>query len=357
MKVAQLSGIACYLPKDRLGNDELVRVFPSWTEEKIVRKLGIRTRPIAASDETAVDMAVQAGKRLLQSNLCTPEEVDFLVLCTQSPDYFLPTSACLVQERLGLSTRCAAFDINLGCSGFVYGLAICKGLIESGLAHKVLFITSETYSKYINKQDRTSRPLFGDGAAATLLIAADTDSSDSEEFIGPVELGTDGKGADMLIVPAGAQRLPASRQTAIVHPDGRGSVRSQNELFMHGPGIFSFTIDVIPPLVERIQKKCRERNVEIDSYIFHQANRFMLDRLQDLCNIDKSKYFNNMMERGNTVSSSIPIAIVDAMKTEFVHPGDRSLLVGFGVGLSWGAILVHFPENFVALSDDDFPEE
>ncbi len=352
MKLAQIRGIAAHLPEGRLDNKELVQVFPNWTEEKIKRKLGVVERPIAAADETAVDLGVRAAERLFESGIVRRDEIDFLVLCTQSPDYFLPTSACVMQRRLDLPTTCGAFDINLGCSGYVYGLGVCKGLIESGLARKVLFIAAETYTKYINKEDRVTRPIFGDGAAATLLEAVDVpDTATNDVFsgapaLGPFELGTDGSGAEMLIVPAGASRKPSSPETAVPFADALGTFRSEDQLFMNGPGIFAFSIDVVPPLVKRFVEKAATRDLPIDAFVFHQANKFMLDRLRDLCEIDESVYFNNVETRGNTVSCSIPIAIIDAVRDGMLKPGDVALLVGFGVGLSWGAGLVRFPENF-----------
>ncbi|MDR0328426.1 MAG: ketoacyl-ACP synthase III, partial [Planctomycetaceae bacterium] len=259
---AEIQSIACYLPDRILGNTELVEHFPHWTEAKIVRKLGIESRPIAADGETAADMAVIAAERLLENGSCEHEEIDFVLFCTQSPDYFLPTSACIIHERLGLPKACGALDFNLGCSGYVYGLSLAKGLIETGSAKNVLFITSETYSKYIHADDRASRPLFGDGAAATLIAAKPT----KEETIGPFVFGTDGSGADLLIVPAGGHRLPPSEETAVEHSDGKGSVRSLNQLKMHGPGIFSFAVDRVPPMVEELLQKSGKTREDIGSF-------------------------------------------------------------------------------------------
>ena len=341
---AEIQSIACYLPDQLLGNAELVEHFPHWTEGKIVRKLGIENRPIAAEGETAADMAVAAAEILLENGTCEHEEIDFVLFCTQAPDYFLPTSACIIHERLGLPKACGALDFNLGCSGYVYGLSLAKGLIETGAAKKVLFLTSETYSKYINPDDRASRPLFGDGAAATLITA----KTAKEEPIGPFVFGTDGSGADLLIVPAGGHRLPLSEETAVEQPDGKGSVRSLNQLKMHGPGIFSFAVDRVPPMVEELLHKSGKRREEIGSYIFHQANKYMLDRLQELCHLKGMNFFNDVMQRGNTVSSSIPIAMVDAWRSGMLKPNEWVMLVGFGVGLSWGATLVKLPDNFAA---------
>ena len=341
---AEIQSIACYLPDHVLGNAELVEYFPHWTEAKIVRKLGIENRPIAAEGETATDMAVVAAEALLENGSCEHEEIDFVLFCTQSPDYFLPTSACIIHERLGLPKACGALDFNLGCSGYIYGLSLAKGLIETGSAKKVLFLTSETYSKYINPHDRSARPLFGDGAAATLITTKTT----KEEPIGPFVFGTDGGGADLLIVPAGGHRLPSSETTAVEQPDGKGSLRSPNQIKMHGPGIFSFAVDRVPPMVEELLSKSGKSREEIGSYIFHQANKYMLDRLQELCHLKGTNFFNDVMHRGNTVSSSIPIAMVDAWRNGVLKPNEWVMLVGFGVGLSWGATLVKLPGNFVA---------
>jgi 3-oxoacyl-[acyl-carrier-protein] synthase-3 len=342
---AEIRGIAYYLPETVLGNAELAECFSNWTEEKIVRKLGIENRPIASPGETAVDMGVNAAENLFGKGSCDHEEIDFLLFCTQSPDYFLPTSACVIHERLGLSKSCGALDFNLGCSGYVYGLSMAKGLVETGLAKNVLFITSETYSKYINAEDRASRPLFGDGASATLISAVK--KSKKEPPIGSFVFGTDGGGADLLIVPAGGHRLPKSSETAVEHPDGKGSVRSKEQLKMHGPGIFSFAISRVPPMVDELLQKGGMTRQDVGCYIFHQANKYMLDRLQELCHLEGLNYFNNMLQRGNTVSSSIPIAMIDAWKSGLLKPNEWAMLIGFGVGLSWGGCFVKLPEYFI----------
>lgn len=351
MKVAQIRGIAASLPDGRLDNRELARVFPFWTEEKIRRKLGIATRPITAENETALDLGVRAAERLLEAGIATPDEIDFVVFCTQSPDYFLPSSACVMQNRLGLRRECGAFDINLGCSGYPYGLSVCKGLIETGVAKKVLFVTGETYSKYINAEDRATRPLFADGASATLLEAVEVDAATNDVWsgaptVGPFEFGTDGSGAEMLIVPAGAARKPSTPETAVPALDPFGGFHSEDQLFMNGPGVFNFSVDVVPALTKRLVAEAEKRGVGIDAFVFHQANKFMLDRLRDLCELDEARFFNDMTERGNTVSSSIPIGMIDATAAGLLKPGSVALLVGFGVGLSWGACFVRLPENF-----------
>lgn len=357
MKSAQIKSIAYYLPEQLLGNKVLAELFSGWTEEKIARKLGIEERPIAAPGETAVDMAVSAAENLFENGSCQPEDIDYVLLCTQSPDYFLPTSACVVHERLGLPKSCGALDFNLGCSGYVYGLSLAKGIIEGGMARNVMLITSETYSKYINPLDRVNRPLFGDGAAATLVQAVDTlnvsTSRDNsappvkEGFIGPFVFGTDGSGADLLIIPAGAHRQPATPDDRVERPDGKGSVRSKVQICMHGPGIFAFALDRVPPLVKELLDKSGKTKEEIGCYVFHQANKYMLEKLREVCGLEQCRYFNDILKRGNTVSSSIPIAMVDAYECGMLGTGETAMLAGFGVGLSWAGALVTLPDDFI----------
>jgi len=347
---AQIFDIDYYLPSKMLGNDELSTVYSGWTPEKIARKLGIEQRPVAADGETALDMGVKAVQNLFARNVCKPEEIDFLVFCTQSPDYFLPTSACIMQHQLGLPRHSGALDFNLGCSGYIYGLAICKGLIETGAANNVLLVTSETYTKYINKNDRSTRPLFGDGAAATLLRGVEMSENiaqNSEPMIGPFVFGTDGGGANMLIVPAGGHRLPRSPETSVETADARGNRRSSDQLYMNGQGIFAFAIEEIPKLVNQLLAKASKTRDDIDCYIFHQANRYMLERLQELCELNGRNYFNDVRMVGNTVSSSVPIAMVQAAEQGLLRAGDLVMLIGFGVGLSWGGTLVRLPKSLV----------
>ncbi|MDR0870652.1 MAG: ketoacyl-ACP synthase III [Planctomycetaceae bacterium] len=347
---AEIKSIAVYLPEHYLDNAELERCFSNWTEEKIVRKLGIQRRPIAAAGETSADMAVKAAEKFFEHTKYEPEGIGFVLFCTQSPDYLLPTSACLIHEKLGLPKSCGAMDFNLGCSGYIYGLSLAKGLIENGTVNNVLFITSETYSKYINPLDRATRPLFGDGAAATFITAVKGEEQQTAaEKIGPFVFGTDGGGAELLIVPAGGCRMPKTAETAAERPDGKGSIRSKEQLDMHGPGIFSFAIDRVPPTVEELLQKSGKSKNEIGCYVFHQANKYMLDRLQELCGLEGLNYFNDVMERGNTVSSSIPIGMLDAWNAEMLKPDEWTMLVGFGVGLSWGGTLVKLPPDFTAV--------
>lgn len=327
----RISNIEYYLPKNILDNARLEKEFPEWNSEKIAEKIGIKQRHIAAKDQTALDLGLRAAERLLES--FEKDKIDFILLCTQSPDYFLPTGACILQDRLGLKKNIGALDFNLGCSGFVYGLALAKGLIQTKVANNVLLITAETYSKHINPKDKANRSIFGDGAAACIVSESET------EKIFDFELGTDGSGMNNLIVQNGGFRNKFNSHESDIFEEGI-FVRNGNNLYMNGPEIFNFTIANIPGLVNRVLEKNQLTIETIDYVIFHQANKFMLDYLRKKIKIVPEKFYQNMENTGNTVSATIPIALKDCVDHKIVKPGDKILLCGFGVGYSWGATII-----------------
>ena len=330
MTKAYIKDIAYYLPKKVLTNEQIAQLFPEWSAEKVANKVGITERHIAADEETATDMAYQAAENLFAQGV-SRNVVDFIILCTQSPDYFLPSSACILQDRLRLSKKCGAFDFNLGCSGYEYGLAIAKGLIVANIAKNILLLTAETYTKYLHEQDKGNRTIFGDGASATLV------STEGFAEIGEVVVGTDGSGAENLIVRSlGARhKLPLMDE----HIDDEGVMVSGDHLYMHGGNVFNFTADVVPPMVEKLLEKSLLKQDEVDLWVFHQANKYMINYLRKLLDIDKEKFYIYMQTVGNTVSSTIPIALCEARKEDRLH--GNILLAGFGVGLSWGGVMLH----------------
>jgi 3-oxoacyl-[acyl-carrier-protein] synthase-3 len=317
---AYIKAISYYLPELVVTNEELVREFPEWTVEKIADKVGVTQRHIAGS-ETITDMAVRACERLFAEHGIDRGEVDFILLCTQSPDYFLPTSACVVQDRLGISTSAGALDFNLGCSGYVYGLALAKGLIAAGVARNILLVTSEAYSKHVHPADKGNRTIFGDAASATLISTEGL--AEVREFV----LGTDGTGAENLIVKTGALKYPAKA----------GDPLSDN-LYMNGAEIFTFTLDAVPPLVRQTLKRNAMTESDIGLWVFHQANRYMIDVLRNKLKIEPEKFSVHLEKTGNTVSSTIPIALCEEQKQDRLH--GNILLAGFGVGYSWGGVVI-----------------
>ena len=330
MKKAYLKCVAYHLPETVISNERIVNDFPEWSVEKITSKVGVNKRHVASSQETATDIAERAALRLFEDYGIDKETIDFIILCTQSPDYFLPTSACLLQERLGLRQDIGAFDFNLGCSGYVYGLAIAKGLICAGIADNVLLLTGETYNKYIHPKDKGNRTIFGDAATASIV------SSEGDIEIGDFSLGTNGKGAKNLIVKSGASRLPESQDDITF--DKNGNPISSDYLYMNGAQIFVFTQKNVPIVVSDVLVKNRLAQKDIDLFVFHQANHYMLDFLRKKIGIDEEKFFVYMEDVGNTVSSSIPICLVEARKENRLK--GNVLLCGFGVGYSWGAVVL-----------------
>ena len=327
----RIKKIAYILPSNILTNEMLSAEFPNWTPEKIEEKIGVRQRHVVAENETAADLAFQAAEKVLLAT--DKNEIDFLLLCTQSPDYFLPTTACMLQDKLGLRKNIGALDYNLGCSGFVYGLALAKGLISGGLASKILLITAETYSKHLHHKDKGNRTIFGDAAAATIIEKSE------DEAILNFELGTDGSGYANLIVTNGGLR---NRKigTNEIRKDESGEPIYLDNLYMNGPEIFNFTISNVPKMLKVVLAKNELQPEDIDFYIFHQANKYMLDYLRKKAKIEESKFYSNMLETGNTVSSTIPIALANSIEQGLVKKGDKIMLAGFGVGYSWGACII-----------------
>lgn len=330
MMKAKINSISYYLPVIRLTNEEININFPEWDINKISSKTGIKTRHISASNEYASDLAIKAANKLFEEHSINKNEIDFLLYCTQSPDYFLPTTACILQEKLNLGTHIGALDFNLGCSGFVYGLSLAKGLIAGNMAKNILLITSETYSKYIHPKDKSNLTIFGDAAAAT-LISADNGIFEIGDFI----FGTDGLGSENLIVKNGAIRNAAKKGVDTM--DEYGNVKNDDYLHMNGSEIFNFTIGSIPILTQKLLEKINLKLDNIDLFIFHQANKYMLNHLRKKIGISEDKFIINIEHCGNTVSSTIPIAIYEGLKQGRFNNAKNIVLEGFGVGYSWAA--------------------
>lgn len=344
---ARIAAIVSHFPEKILANDELALIYPAWPASKIFEKTGIVQRHVVAADETAADLAYQAARKLFISGLISPKDIDFLILCTQAPDHILPTSACILQDRLGLRTDIGAFDINLGCSGFVYGLSIASALIKAGSARRVLLLTADTYSKYIHPMDKSVRTLFGDAAAATLVEAVEAvgeqnSSLDGAAFggsgdLGPFVFGTDGSGSRNLIIPAGGFRRPIDISAAVEMTDDSGNVRTPANLYMNGAEVMAFTLRRVPAALNEILKRVNWLREEVDHFVFHQANRFMLETLRKKLKLSSTQMPVFMENCGNTVSSTIPIVLEHLAETGKLKTGQKLVLVGFGVGYSWAA--------------------
>lgn len=332
--MAFIKAINYYLPEKVVTNEELLKEFPEWSVDKVAAKVGIDSRHVADENETAGDLAEKAARKLFEEHNIDPKSIDFLLLCTQSSDHFLPSTACILQDRLGIPTTAGAFDYNLGCSGCVYGMAVAKGLIAGGIAKNVLLLTAETYNKYLHPSDKSNRSIFGDAAAACLI------STEGIAEIGEMSLGTDGSGAKHLIVETGAARHKAAtgKQTT----DDDGHIRRDDYLYMDGSAIFNFTLDAVPAMMKDILAKNKMVKENIDYYVFHQANKFMLNTIRKVCVLPKDKFYVNLNETGNTVSSTVMIGLKQCLDAGTITPGMKVMVAGFGVGLSWGGTILRF---------------
>lgn len=331
--MAYIKAISYYLPEKIVSNEELVSEFPEWTVEKIADKVGVHQRHIASKDESVTDLAVKAAEKLFSENTdIRREDIDFVILCTQSPDYYLPSSACIIQDKLGIPTTCGAFDFNLGCSGYVYGLAVALGLISAGIAKNVMFLTAETYNKYLHPRDKGNRTIFGDAATVTVI------STEGYAEIGNFALGTNGAGAENLIVKTGGSRHPEKANDLSF--DDNGNPHSSDYLYMNGSEIFTFTQKNVPIVVRQTLEKNDLSMDDVNMFVFHQANSYMLNFLRKKIKIAPEKFFVNMAEVGNTVSNSIPMALVDAKKAGKLN--GPVLICGFGVGYSWGGTVLNY---------------
>lgn len=310
--MAHLQSISSYLPSNILSNDQLFALFPDWPPSKIFDKTGIYQRHVASFSETSLDLAEKAALKLLDAYHVRPSSIDKLILLSQTPETLIPSSSCLLHRRLCLPTSCGTIDLIQGCSGYVYALSMACALIDSGQSLKTLLITSDTYTKLIRPEDKSLRTLFGDASTATLLT--DKSNFNGLSSFGKFAFGTDGSKASFMTCP--------------------NQMTGKNFIYMNGPQILSFTLDVIPGFLSDYLESTSLSFDSFDYIIFHQANKFILDKLIAKCKIPPRKAPISLGLTGNTVSSSIPLALQNVMEE---HPGDsaRCLLCGFGVGLSW----------------------
>ena len=323
---ATIRAISTYLPAQIENNSELI-------DARFMKKIGVNCRHICTKDEAAGDLAFNAAEKLFAEYNIDRHETDFILLCTQHPDHLGPHTSAHLQHRLGLKKSVGTMDISLGCSGYVYGLAVAKGLIETGLAKKILFITSSVYTKYINARDKATRPLFGDGATATWIDGGDKENLRAFVF------GSDGSRFDKLIIPVGGSRHMPRDNPEIFSTDDNGNYRSNYEIFMDGMAITYFTLREVPPLVEKVLAAANLTRADLDYCIFHQANKFMMTYLRDKANLNDVPFHNDISATGNLVSGSVPLAIEQVVKNSGAEKLKCVMLAGFGVGLSWAGCI------------------
>jgi 3-oxoacyl-[acyl-carrier-protein] synthase-3 len=315
---AKIDEIAYHFGSDEENLDKLKLINPDWDIKKIHETTGINNRYCSSDSETALDLAIHSAKKL-KSKI---DDVDLLLFVTQSPDYILPTTACIAQDRLGLNKNVAAFDINLGCSGYVYALSVAGSLLETNQATKVLILCADTYTKYISKNDRTSRPLFSDAGSATILSKSVENSK-----IGPFLYGTDGSGAKNLIVTNSASKEESDES---------------DRLFMNGAEVLLFTMANVPNGTKALLEKSKLEISDVDFFLFHQASKVVMENIIRKLKLDRDKFLTNYHECGNTISCTIPILLRQKIDEGLIHRGNKLMMFGFGVGYSYGACIVDY---------------
>ena len=330
-----IKSIEYYLPDTIITNDDLQKENPDWNLDKVAEKSGVYQRHIAGENETAFDLSVKACDKLFQTN--DKSKIDGIIYCTQSPDFIMPPNSFLLHKYLDLKEGVFAFDFNHACTGYIYCLAMANAFVRAGMAKQILLVTADTYSKYINRKDRSTRVLFGDAAAVTIVK-----ESNEKKGIIDIELGTFGSGYNKFWIPAGGLRLPKSESTSVVKEDDRGNKRTQNDIEMDGFGVWSFINTVAPKQINKLLNQNKIEKTDVDQFIFHQASQMTLESIMKILKLDEEKVFINICNIGNTVSASIPIALKDAIDQDKINIGSTLILSGFGVGLSYGAILMEF---------------
>ena len=308
---SKISAIEYYLPKKKENNKILKKNNPKINIDRIKEKTGINNRYISNDKETVIDISIKAANKIFKRY--SKEKIDLILLVTQTTPYRIPTSACILQNKLGLKRSTMALDINLGCSGFLYALKMASSLIQSKDVKSGLIICADTYTKFISKNNTACRPIFSDAAAAVLV------EKSPKNKIGPFVLGSDGSGSDALELPINA-----------------------NEIIMNGAKVLTFAMDVVPQNVTELLKKIKIKKEKINKFVFHQASKYILDNICRRLKITKNQTYENYGRVGNTISASIPIALKDGFSSKKIKKNNSVIIAGYGVGLSWGSALIKF---------------
>lgn len=328
----RIAGVSTIVPATQVDNLSLGDRYGADDVRKVVSMAGVRQRHVVSVGQTSVDLCTEAAQRLLDTLGWAPESVTGLIMVTQSPDHFLPSSACVVHGRLGMGVDCAAFDVGLGCSGYPYGLYLAAAMLKGGGHQRILMLNGDTPSRFTSPDDHATTLLFGDAGSATALEAVPAG--------GPAAhfgLFSDGAGAEALIMKGGAfrDRFPADARDLYVRMDGAG--------------VFNFTIKRVPPMVQDTLNVAGLGVQDVDAYIFHQSNRFIMKHLIKKCGLPEDRVPFTLEETGNCGGPSVPVTLTRGLAQ---RPKDRSqcaMLLGYGVGLSWASAIIHLDPACVLL--------
>lgn len=317
----KIIAVGHYAPEAVLTNEDLEKVLDT-SDEWITTRTGMKRRHVAGADQATSDLAIAAARNALAKTTLAPQDIDCYMVATVTPDFIFPATACIVASKLGAKDT-PAFDIEIACSGFIYGLTVASSLIRSGVYKRVLLIGAETLTKIVNRNDRGTAILFGDGAGAVILEASETDSFLSSE------LGSDGSRPEILRIPAGGSRRPL---------DPAAWDLGEQYIFMEGREVFKFAVTKMIEATESALAKANLKHSDLDWLVPHQANKRIIDAAAKYLDMPEEKVIVNIAEYGNTSAASIPIALSEAVESKKIKPGHLLVFVGFGGGLSWGAV-------------------
>ena len=326
-----ISAVAYCVPETRLTGAELADRFGEEVVNRIAQSSGIHERRVTADGECASDLAERAARALFEKGF-DPSSIDLVIFATQTPDYLLPTTACLLQNRLGIPKSAAAFDINLGCSQYVYSLGVAQSMIKAGLCRRALVMTGDTVSKIINPLDRAVVPLFGDAGTATIL-----EEVGGEAGFRGFDFGSDGAGGPSLIWPTSGLRNRPSAETMVERADKYGAIRTGNDMFMDGSAIFVFTLKTVATTVRRALSNAGMLDSDVDLFVFHQASQMIIENAAKHLKLTPDRYHTHFGHLGNSGGSTVAICLANALKKGKVSPASRLLLAAFGVGFSWAS--------------------
>jgi len=330
----RIAGISACVPKAIFKNSDLTGLIPPSEIDKTINNIGIFERRVAALEVCSSDLCCAAANTLLDAMNIDRTSIDVLIFMSQTPDFVVPATSPNLQYRLGLSQSCACFDINLGCSGYVYALATAFAYVSQPSIRRVLLLDGETFTKLVSPKDKVNAPLYGDAGTATLIEKGEN---------GPAyfSLFSDGAGAEKIQIKAGGCRFPSSAETLIAQEREEANVRSDHQLYMDGMEVFNFTMKAVPHSVLELLAFSGLQLAEIDHLVFHQANKFMTDFFAKKIKCPKEKVPYSLHRFGNTSSASIPLTIASELQQSLKEP-KRLLLSAFGAGLSWGGVVMDF---------------
>jgi 3-oxoacyl-[acyl-carrier-protein] synthase-3 len=335
-KNKRISGILTILPRNEIRfEDEIANYnFSPAKSLKLKLTMGYDKRRIVEDGVCTSDLCIKGLNYLFDQNLLQREEIDALILVTQSPDYLMPPTSNIIQGKLGLKQDMLCLDINQGCAGFIIGLIQAFSLLEQEAIKKVVLLNADVLSRKVSKKDRNSNPLVGDGASITII-----EKDHHSVIYGNLKM--DGRGAEALMIPAGGMRLPSSAETAKMEEDVNGNFRSKDNLVMKGDEVFNFVQTEVPPMIESLLKEAGTKPEEVDYYMFHQPNKFMLQKLADKMGVPHTKMPNDIVQNyGNSSGVSIPVAITHTLGEKLEQDRYKLCLGGFGVGLTWSSLLI-----------------